>query len=126
MTSNTAGDRLPSSSSSSLLLYKTLLGEVKDYGNSTIPIHLQRRSSDHDDVLVSSVVSLVQGDERRSKKMTKGSIDVAKVKELVEDIPQTFSIGYWRRWYDDLTVLEQVGIFTTITTLLMTPNSNQR
>ena len=105
---STADDKLPSSSSSSLLLYNTLLGEVKDYGNSTIPIHLQRRTSDDDDVLVSSVVRLVTGDERRNDKMSKGSIDATKAKHLTDDVPKTFSIGYWRRWYDDLTVLEQV------------------
>ena len=108
MTSTTA-NRLPSSSSSSSssLLYKTLLGEVKEYGNSTIPFHLQRRSTDND-ILVSSVVSLVQGDDRRSKKMTKGPIDVAKVNQLTDDVPKSYAVGYWRRWYDDLTVLEQV------------------
>jgi hypothetical protein len=35
---------------------------------------------------------------------------VSKPRELTADIPKKFSVGYWRRWYDDLTLLEDISL----------------
>ena len=85
-----------------------MLSEVKDYGNSTIPLHLQVKAT-HNDALVQSVRDLVNGKNRRSNKF-KRSIDVSKPRDLTADIPKKFSVGYWRRWYDDLTLLEDISL----------------
>ena len=93
----------------STLLYKTLLSEVKENNQSTIPVHLQSKVTDRDE-LVQSVMKMVNGSERRSTKFEKKSFDVSRVRTLTEDIPKKFSVGYWRRWYDDLTLLEDISL----------------